>query len=144
MKEYVAGLLFSKNKKYIALIHKKRGPSALIGKWNAPGGKVEAGEEPIDAMRREFKEETGVAVPFWYQFLVLSGDGWRVTFFVAFNNQVDLVRTMEEETVMPLCVGYMLAGSDLVPNMRWIIPMALCFSGDENVDSYSVQEVIAA
>lgn len=30
------------------------------GLWNGPGGKINAGEDPLDAMRRELFEETGI------------------------------------------------------------------------------------
>lgn len=32
------------------------------GVWEAVGGKIEAGEKPIDAIRREIKEEIGIEV----------------------------------------------------------------------------------
>ena len=31
--------------------------------WTAPGGKIEEGEDPIDASIREFSEETGILLP---------------------------------------------------------------------------------
>ncbi len=53
-----ANLCFVVKDRRILLIRKKRGLGA--GKINAPGGKIEAGESPLEAAIRETQEEIGV------------------------------------------------------------------------------------
>jgi len=54
---YVVGFLFSEDQSRVLLVWKNR-PAWQNGKLNGVGGKIEAGETPLQAMEREFKEET--------------------------------------------------------------------------------------
>jgi 8-oxo-dGTP diphosphatase len=45
-----------------ALLTRRKAGSHLAGLWEMPGGKVEEGEDPKDALVRELREEIGVEV----------------------------------------------------------------------------------
>jgi len=53
----VAGLLFRKDK---LLICQRSAQGRFPNQWEFPGGKVEPGEHPSDALRRELTEELGI------------------------------------------------------------------------------------
>lgn len=54
---FVVGFVFSKNPERILLVLKNR-PAWQSGKFNGIGGKIENFETPLEAMNREFVEET--------------------------------------------------------------------------------------
>ena len=59
MKEVTAAIIVHDNRVLIA----RRGPGQkLAGKWEFPGGKIEAGETPEACLVREIKEELGVDI----------------------------------------------------------------------------------
>ncbi|NIL74246.1 (deoxy)nucleoside triphosphate pyrophosphohydrolase [Rhodococcus sp. B10] len=53
----VAGVLVSNG---LLLLAQRSRPAELAGRWELPGGKVEDGEKPEDALVRELREELGV------------------------------------------------------------------------------------
>ena len=118
--EYVAGLLFSDDGLSVTLIQKNR-PDWQAGLYNAIGGKVEFGETPEMAMKREFIEEAGVEID-WDARFVLEGPGYKVHFFSCHNTEaMTYLRTMTDE-VVEVVEAYGLP-ENIIPNLWWIVPM---------------------
>ncbi|HSI37253.1 MAG TPA: NUDIX domain-containing protein, partial [Tepidisphaeraceae bacterium] len=61
MRLYVCSFAFPPARDRVLLIRKNR-PAWQAGKLNGVGGKIEPGETPRQAARREFEEETGLAL----------------------------------------------------------------------------------
>src|SRR3979411_2192371 len=57
MKRVVAGLIVKEGK---LLICQRTRHQTMPLKWEFPGGKIESGEQPRDALRRELEEELGI------------------------------------------------------------------------------------
>jgi len=57
MKRVVAGLIWKQGK---ILICQRTKHQTMPLKWEFPGGKIEEGEQPRDALRRELEEELGI------------------------------------------------------------------------------------
>ena len=120
--EYVLALLFTADAREVVLVRKTR-PAWQAGRVNALGGKLHPGEDLIDAARREVREEAGVDVDGWEEFLVWHDPEYRLRAVRAFDDAARRARTAEDQPVF-------LARVDAVPpnvidNLRWIIPLAL-------------------
>ncbi len=57
MKQVVAAFIMHKNK---ILVCQRTRHQTMPLKWEFPGGKIETGEQPRDALRRELEEELGI------------------------------------------------------------------------------------
>jgi 8-oxo-dGTP diphosphatase len=57
MKRVVAGLIVKDGK---LLVCQRTRHQTMTLKWEFPGGKIEEGEQPRDALRRELEEELGI------------------------------------------------------------------------------------
>jgi 8-oxo-dGTP diphosphatase len=129
---YVCGFYFDTTFEQVVLIWKNK-PAWQKGKLNGVGGKIEKGELPITAMRREFYEETGIIHNEWVDLIILQADDWRVYFFCAIGkvNEFEYVETKEDEEVAKIEVNRLLANEyPHIPNLEWLVPLAiqrLCF-----------------
>jgi 8-oxo-dGTP diphosphatase len=118
---FACGFLFTPDRARVLLIRKRR-PAWQMGKLNGVGGKIEPGETPAQAMRREFREEADLDIADWTAAIVLTGPDWQAHFFRAFGD-VDAARTATDE---PLEIHPLRPlPPDTIPNLRWIIPLLL-------------------
>lgn len=120
--------MFDEQRRHVALVRKNR-PEWQAGKINAIGGKIEEGEAPYQAMRREFQEEAGVDRYDWKQFATLTGKGFVVHFYSCFVPDFENVGTMTDEAIEIWYVPTALRSDDLIPNLRVMIPLALDDTG---------------
>ena len=127
-REYVTGFLFDDHEELVVLVRKNR-PEWQAGKFNGVGGKLEPGETPAEAMRREFREEAGVDVQEWTHFITIFGKDFKVHFFYAHTPLITQVKTMTDEMIMVYPVNAIGQDYDeVVCNLRWLVPMAKSFA----------------
>jgi ADP-ribose pyrophosphatase YjhB (NUDIX family) len=91
------------------------------GEWDLPGGLVDEQEEPLDALRREFREETGLDVePLELVSIAIEPYGHRHVFSLTWTVRAD---------------GEPVAADD-VAELRWFAPHELpdmAFPGQNDV-----------
>jgi len=121
---YVNGFLFEAEGVWLIL---KNRPKWQAGRLNGIGGHIEPGEDPLRAMIREFREETGVATTQddWSHFATLRGEGFEVWFYCArIGPLMTRPRRMETEEIVLMRLSDVTA-ENCIPNLTWLIPMAL-------------------
>jgi 8-oxo-dGTP pyrophosphatase MutT (NUDIX family) len=164
-KRYVAGFLFDKVGELVALIEKQR-PDWQKFQLNGIGGKIEKQrrncmcydnacdqtnfdpcicpwETPEEAMRREFREETGVDIDTWQEYAELTGPTFEVYFFHAYSVKIFDVETKTDEVVKVHAISDVLDTSyryPIIENLRWLIPMALTMLREPKIMKFIVHQ----
>jgi len=97
MIEYCLGFVYDSSLASVVLIQKEAG--LHVGMWNGLGGKVEEGETPLEAMRREYSEEApGYEMGEWDLIGFINGDRWQVHVFAAVDT--DCVDTLTASDIL--------------------------------------------
>lgn len=136
-REYVCGFMFELDDLGVLLIRKKR-PTWQAGKMNGIGGRIEDGETPEEAMRREFREEAALDHADWRRFCTLRDErGWLVHFFSA-AGEIIKARSQTDESLV-CCAVDAIETENVIPNLRWLIPMAINMK-HEQISFFEIQE----
>jgi 8-oxo-dGTP diphosphatase len=112
--KYVCGMLISTDTKFVTMLTKNR-PEYLAGKLNFPGGKIEDNETPLEAVTREFEEETGVRIEDWTLVGTFGDDSFIIYYYAHRSFKVFDVRTQTDEEVMNQFTREILYPSDYTP-----------------------------
>ena len=130
MTKYVVGFLIDTN--FNVVLIRKNKPRFQADKLNGPGGKIEEGETPAEAMKREFAEEAGVIFEGWKLFTKMTddsmdqNDNYELYVFKGFVEDVReiAVKSMTEELIEIHNIKQ-LFDEQILPSAMWLITMAL-------------------
>lgn len=126
LKDRVLGFAFNQARTHVLLLKAstdKRHP----GRLDAPGGEADFNEALVGATSRAFQEQTGIYVPpeAWKVFAFLSG--------VTSETRCLMVEIADPAEKRPEAEWISVEDASLrtngAPNLRWLIPMALCDEG---------------
>ena len=91
---------------------------------NALGGKLAPDECPLVGARREVREEAGVDVAAWEEFLVWDDPVYRMHAVRAFDDDAAArARTAEDQAVFLADAAAL--PPNVIDNLRWLVPLAL-------------------
>lgn len=126
-RQFVVGFMFDTLEPHAnVLLCKKQRPKWQAGKLNGIGGEVKQGESIIQAMIREFREETGVRFDGWMYFCKMRYiEQETIHFFYGVGSVIHDCKTKTDELLVTQRVRDLAAYNDgCVSDLRWLIPMA--------------------
>jgi 8-oxo-dGTP diphosphatase len=123
---YVLGLMWRSDNISLVVIRKKK-PAWQAGLLNGVGGKIEPGETELEAMIREFKEETGVDTAHvgWRKFCEMHGEGYMVSCFTAKNAEAWHKARFTEYEAVEKRNRMWLVWEECVPHLLTLIDLSL-------------------
>lgn len=94
-------LVFNSEGKFLTLLRNKDAPTRPLT-WDLPGGEFEAGEDPIESVRREIREETDIAVTKLHPVVVYgeyntSKEYWLTIMYTACAQNTDIRLSYEHK-----------------------------------------------
>jgi 8-oxo-dGTP diphosphatase len=131
MKKMVAGFMIDLEGS--VLLVKKLKPYWQAGKLNGIGGKLEPGETPMDAMHREWEEETGdKETRDWQRFCtftvgpLLNPPVAVIHFYRTLGtfSAPDVNDAGEPLVWIKLDQAIRLGNNEIIPNLKWLLPLA--------------------
>lgn len=136
---YVLGFVFNSTRDKVILIKKNR-PAWQKGLYNGIGGKVELPETCLQAIVREFEEETGYKIANWNYLLCLDAIKTRNNYSVYVYHTIDdeafnQVKSITDEEVYILDLSnwdYLRKNS--VSNLPWLLDLIL----DQDISKMSI------
>lgn len=113
----------------LLLVKRAHKPEHLRGYLNGLGGKIEPGETTVEAMVREFREESGALtkVEDWRLLGVMHCDGAHIALLHCTSEyiKVSQLRPSLEGDIYLVSPSELQRNLNVVPNLRWLVP--LCF-----------------
>ena len=127
--KYVVGLLLAEYPAYgdpVTVLVRKNRPEWQKGLLNGIGGKIEPGESSLDAMRREFLEETSLDIQDWTCFSQVQGEGYVLDFYFAMTDYVNLqsAKTTTDEKIEHYWVDK-IPDDQMVPQLKDMMNLAM-------------------
>ena len=131
MDRFVVGFAFNEKATGILLVKKLR-PKWQRGLLNGIGGKIEKDESPLDAMRRECKEETGLSLNWIHRGIMKDRNNDNHKFechmFYAYSQDIFDFKQIEDEPLGvydPLCIHH----TQVITNLNFLIPFGMYNDG---------------